>query len=482
MFKAFLHYSGGLFAAVLVIGLSLPAYAFQMSDAEIASSEKLLGDFYNNLQTRAVKYYENETQLFQISKNCLESEECQDISGMQIAFREFRRYAAALDYKNFRKQMARQGHVYLAGPGNAYRLYFDRNTKEGRKEFKILRKESMDLKIAMDLKFGKKQVLYDSSSKSRDQRLIRLQALRGRSAFYKARIQEYLDSYPVFAFIQNGSPQRADFIDAMDKMINHRVEMIQNIAGLEGDEKQELLGFAHIVSEVINDYNEEQSHQIANYIKYLQSQQTVLSRIIDIVTSPYLFGVLTCHFVTKGLNAPHPIVLAVKFLGMAGCSLIGITMTSIAMIDLTEDVFRQMYYMKTTKYSEEVYAQYANVYLASLVMAVIYVVPSLPSLKKNIGMGIKHSSKVFKELRKSLQKPGKLFDLGKEFRDQMKGLGRSYVEYYGQEAAVKESLAAGGRLMASVAVVEGALAKSMNRALQERLVFFKYSDFIKALP
>ena len=117
-------------------------------------------------------------------------------------------------------------------------------------------------------------------------------------------------------------------------------------------------------------------------------------------------------------------------------------------------------------------------------MAFLYVIPALPALKGRLE-GIQKfsglSSRAYRLKRLGFQRHSMTHFDKNMFISDVKGLGRRYAEYYGEELAISTLVAAGGRHLANIRSIEGAILRALQNSMGRERRIFSYSDLLRSV-
>ncbi len=374
---------------------------------------------------------------------CMENASCSEADEILTKYREYRIYVGLIQYQDLAMRMQQMGHGYIVHAG--VRLYFTVRNDEGREEFELIQRLHEEDTVAT----GRTLAGMNLTDDTREYRDVLGNLNRGGRSHYSASVSEYLAAYPFFGRSRAQSLTRTTAIEEIEDNGREFEEVMDNIEGLEGTERFELMGFTEALQKAVTRLSTEESEVVAEYIQAMNNETRLWGKIKKIFTSWKTLALATCHITTFALAAvPHPVVQIGRLAAGFICSSIGLTITIRHLGESTADIIRQTAYAATGAYSTEILSQYIRSYFTTLVMSMIYVVPSLPGLKSRaIGIGQNGAviGRAYRMNKLNLRLRGRdlRFDRN-NFHTDVRTLGRSYAQYYGEELAVNALLTAGG--------------------------------------
>ena len=481
----------GLFVYFIVPSMVM-ATTVVAKDAPVGKVANLTERFLKSLKAEVIEDLETKIQTHFDLIRCFRDPSCEEADEILDKYREYRVYAGLAQYNNLAMRLWETKQTYMAHPGTVRPLHYSMRNQEGREEWELIHKIHIQ-----DKKSKMSQLAHFVPSSKRDKYHKLLESVgggynkyeknpiselaylvpsaqrkkyykvwesleRGTYGHYAGIATEYLAAYPFFGRIQTQKLDRKDMIKHMEENRKDIMGVIINIKTLEGEKRFELMGFATVVERSISGFSEEEGQIIAKYLEEMNEKTGLWGRFWEIVTNWKLMAMLTCHTTTYALAVvAHPLVQASRLVMGLICSSIGVTLTVQYMYQSTKDLMRQLGYRVAGHFDDEFLKQYIHFYMTVCVMSMVYIIPSLPGIKKRI-VGIKKNTDVIRRAYR-MNKLSISNMLGrikrakfnrKNFMSDVKALEKSYRYYYGEELALQSLMVQGGRYVHAVGQME----------------------------
>ncbi len=437
----------------------------------------LIQSFLNNLQSEVVRDLNFKADLVLSLLECSNDLSCDSPQAFEEKFKEYRVYVGLLQYHDLHRRVFSSGHGYIVHQG--LRLYYTRLNEEGKKEWSLIQL----LHQADEQEILRKLTMAGLTRENREYFLLEQQLHQGRHSHYAAAVSEFLAEYPFFINNKSQTLTRKELARALTITGQEYELAAERVSQLKDDERFDLLGFTDSVEKVVARFNEQESRMVVHYIEGLNKKTKLWGRILDIITNWKTLSLATCHVATFAFSvAPNPVVQVARLGLGAVCTSIGVSLSLYYFGKSTKDIIRQMQYLNTGSYSREVFNQYLRSYFVTSMMAFLYVIPALPALKGRIE-GIQKfsalSARAYRMKRLGFQRHTMTRFDKNIFISDMKGLGRRYAEYYGEELAISSVVVAGGRHIANIRSIEGAILRALQHSMQRERRVFTYGDLLK---
>lgn len=475
--KAFMLF---VYIVMLAMITSLWASVGRASDSNTNQEpSEIVSQFLENLQQEVIDEFDEKADKLENLLSCVEDESCELADEIIKKYQEYRVYVALTEFNDLkvRLEQGAQGDIVHSG----VRLHFDVRSEYGQKEWNNIKQlHSLD-KIEIQKSLKKMGLSHDS----REGFTFVKDLKQGRKNFYNSVIFEYLSYYPFFGNTTTNHMNRENLKEAIRETGLAFENTTDKIGELEGEDLVELMGFTHAVDKATQLLSTEESHEVISYLTGKNEKTRFLGRLLKIVTNKRTLILATCHIATYTLAVvPNPIVQIARLGAGLLCSSVGITLTVKYFGESTKDILRQAQYGKTHQYDREVLNDYLRSYFTTTVMALLYVIPSLPGLTNRI-KGIKSSVDLAKRahrLKRLSLSPKTMLKFDKSsFAQDVRGLTKSYAVYYGEELAINSLVAAGGSYAGSLMSLEASLIKGVQRGLARSAGVMTYRDFLEGI-
>lgn len=466
----------------LRLGLVLLVFLFGQQSAlakDWTGREKVVESFLNTLKAQVLTDLNERADRVANVLDCFEDSTCQEAEDILEKYQEFRVYFALLNYKDISYRIKQMSQGYAVSSG--VKMFYTTRTKQGRQEWKIIEDIAENDKAEILIKL----VSLSLNPETRNGYKLREDFNRAKKSFYSSTVSEFLVNYPYFGVVGKQASGFETMAKALVKTGREFELSISNVENLKGDERFELVGFTSSVEKAVESLNPRESELITNFMAAKNNDTRFWGKVLKIITNVRTLALATCHVGTYALaGVPHPVVQIARLGAGFACSSYGIFITVKLWGEATGDILRQLQYANTRVYDQEVLNQYFKSYLVTSVMAYLYVIPSLPGLKGR-AVGIRDQSQLLARavrLNKMSVNPKRLLIFNRSnFLKDVKGLARSYGQYYGEELAINTLVSAGGQYLSSLVALEAALISGMNQAFQRPIQVMTYGDLLKSL-
>lgn len=320
------------------------------------------------------------------------------IEFLQARWRDYRILVGLFDYEVLISAV-------LFGRGQtAYRpihaspsVIYSQNTEEGRLELETIEELHLELQ---------QRASYSTVGELRH---------RNRQ-FVTGQLKTILNRYPFLKQLSSQGPTRARLVRAVNRTKRNFQRALARAERSSGEERTELLGYTEVLSFSFQSFSSEQQASIESYFEWLQAQSTLWSRVTDILTSGYFWGMMGCW--TMSFFVP-PVALV--------CGAIGVGFAIPGVVSTLDQVQRVSSYHSTGAYDSETYAQ--TLVNAAVTGAIynIFASSALPSFVKNIRQSQRLTRNTFRRLRLSQYRPQLI---ARQFARSEAGLVASYARFY----------------------------------------------------
>ncbi len=457
-----------------VIFILLTSQLAKADAVRTPEGEAVVSEFLESLKSEVLTDLQAKVQTYVDLIDCFESASCQEADEILTKYREYRIYVGLVQYADLEMRMRQMSHGYVVHSG--IRLYFTTRNEEGREEWALIQQIYRDDQGASTRTLANLQL----NEQSREYYEMLQNIRRGSYSHYSAAVTEYLGAYPFFGLARSQSLTRQTAIEKIEDSGREFENVMNSVEGLQGHERFELLGFTAALEQAVNHLSDEQSTIIANYIQAMNNETRLWGKIKKIFTSWKTLALGTCHITTFALAAvPHPLVQIGRLGAGFLCASLGLTLTVKHLGETTADLIRQMQYGATQSFSREILNQYVRSYFTTLVMAMLYIIPAVPGLKSR-AYGIQQNSAIIRRAYRmnklNLRLRGRDLRFNRNsFSTDVRNLGRSYAQYYGEELAVNALLTAGGHYASAVSSLSRALSTYRFQVNPTQVIILPFS-------
>jgi hypothetical protein len=455
------------------------ALVFLSTHAWAEVTPPVIESFLQNLKAQVQEDLEHKVDIALEIKSCAQDSNCTEVDPIIQKYSEYRIYAGLVQYADLEMRMRQMGRGYIVHQG--LRLYFSSRDPKGAEEWALIQEINRYDREQIEQKMG----AMDLDPESREYYQIQRQHIQAQHMHYASAVSEFLAYYPFFINSTKIQINRTDLVALAETTGREYERAINNISRLNGDQRFELLGFLESVEKVVENFTERENRTVVNYIDSLNRQTQIWGRIVAILTNWKTLAIGTCHVATFAVAAvPHPVVQLARLAVGTLCASTGVTLSLHYFGQSTSDFIRQLQYLRTGSYSGEVFEQYLRTYVVTTVMTFLYVMPALPAIRGRIQAMpslIAVTSRAHRMNRLSFN-PGKMARFDRmSFASDVRGLGRRYAEYYGEELAISALLTAGGRHAMNLRTIETAIIVALSRAMEREVPIFSYGDLLTAV-